>query len=224
MARATRKVLTGEFRLSYPVLFTARPNRKGELKYSLACVFENPEEQMMDFTDSSSPVSLVTVALELAKEAFGPQAAEKIRKEQLKWPFTKGEKKDYPEGSIFFNAYSNEAPGVVSRFKDPETGKPRKITDPKEVYPGVYGRAVLTFYSYENEQRGIAVGLDHVQILRDGERLDNRRKAEDSFSADDEALASLDDVTGEQEEKPAAKKAAPKAAAKKSSVLDDLND
>lgn len=226
MAKSSIKVITDEFVISYPNVFKPRKNKKGEDKYSAACVFL--EGKLGCTLPDGTRTTLDKVALDVAKEAFGPQAAEKIRKEQLKWPFNNGEKKDYPEGSIYFNASSNQQPGAVGPYRDPSTGKPRVITDPKDIYPGAICRASLTCYDYDNESKGVTFGLNHIQKLRDGDRLDGRKAAEDTFSADDEALADLGDVTGEDEETeeaappPPVKKAAKAGAKKGSSVLDQL--
>lgn len=215
MARASKKVMTGEFIISFPNLFTPRKNDAGQDKFSAALVF----------TDMVEVKRLQQVALDVAKEAFGEGAAEKIRKKQLKFPFRSGEEKDYVEGSVFFNASSNQQPGVVGPTKDPLTGKARIITDAKEVYPGAICRATLTCYSYDRpDSKGVTFGLNNVQLLRDGDRLDNRVAAQDEFEADDEALADLGDVTGEDEpavEKPKTRGKG-KAAAKSGASLDAL--
>lgn len=229
MAKASRKVLTGPFTISFPNVFKPRKNDAGQDKYSASLVF----------SDMAEVKRLQGIALEVAKEAFGEGAAEKIRKKQLKFPFRDGEEKDYAEGTVFFNAASNQQPGVVDRYNDPATGKARVITDANEIYPGAVCRADLTCYSYDRpDSKGVTFGLNNIQLL-DGTtaRLDNRQAAADVFDADDQALADLADVTGEteQEEEPEAEpepvKAKPKAKAavakksttkKTTSVLDEL--
>ena len=65
------------------------------------------------------------------------------------------------------------------------------ITDPLMVYSGCYVRASVTFYPFNtNGNRGIACGLQNVQLWCDGEPLNGRVRAEDEFDA-------LDDVDDE---------------------------
>lgn len=193
--KAACRIITPEALLSYPHLFTPQmpPADAGEAEkkpeYSVALVF-------LKGTDLA-PMKQAAIAA--AKAKFGDQkAVEMIRANKLRMPFRNGEEKDYPEGSTFFNARSKEKPGIVSRYVDPDTGKAAAITDPAKVYPGVYARASITFYGYDTKgNKGVAVGLNNVQILKDGPRLDNRKAAADEFDADlNETPAALDDVTG----------------------------
>ena len=54
------------------------------------------------------------------------------------------------------------------------------ITDPPIVYSGCYVRASISFYPFNtNGNRGIACGLQNVQLWCDGEPLNGRVRAED---------------------------------------------
>ena len=89
----------------------------------------------------------------------------------------------YPPGSVYINVRSKQPPGIVSRFAG-EDGRPLRITDPSEVYSGCQVRASLNVFAYDRAgNRGISLGLNNVQKLADGERLDGRLKAEDDFEA-----------------------------------------
>ena len=55
--------------------------------------------------------------------------------------------------------------------------------DRSEVYSGCYGRASITFYAFNsNGNRGIAVGLNNLQKIRNGEPLDGHTRAEDDLA------------------------------------------
>lgn len=167
---ATR-VITPEAIISYPTLFEPRASEEGKQpKYSCALIF--PEGT--DLTE------LKAAAKEAAVEKFGAKLPKNLR-----MPFRDdGEEKGYPEGSIFFNARGTRKPGVVAAYADPRTGKPAVIDDPEAVYPGQIVRASVTAYGYDvSGNRGVAFGLNNVQILRDGERLDGGRSATDEFEA-----------------------------------------
>ncbi len=82
--------------------------------------------------------------------------------------------------SYFMNANNQNAPGIVDANRQP-------IIERKEVYSGVYGRASVSFYAFNNSgNRGIACSLNNLQKIRDGEPLGNRSRAEDDFSDEDE--------------------------------------
>lgn len=85
--------------------------------------------------------------------------------------------------AYFINANSPNAPGIVDADRQP-------ILERSEVYSGVYGRASINFYAFNsNGNRGIAVGLNNLQKIRDGEPLGGKSRAEDDFNLDDDFLA-----------------------------------
>jgi hypothetical protein len=56
-----------------------------------------------------------------------------------------------------------------------------------EVYSGVYGRASINLYAFNsNGNRGIACGLNNLQLIRSGEPLGGKASAESDFATDDE--------------------------------------
>ena len=87
----------------------------------------------------------------------------------LKTPVRDGDvdKADDPDfaGCYYINAYSKFKPGIVD--EDLNT-----ITDRNQVYSGCYGRASISFYAYNNgESCGIGCSLNHLQKVRDGEKM-----------------------------------------------------
>ena len=84
------------------------------------------------------------------------------------------------ENSYFINANSATAPGIVDADRIP-------VLDRSKVYSGVYGRASITFYAFNsNGNRGIACGLQNLQLIRDGEPLGGKVSAESDFATDED--------------------------------------
>ena len=84
------------------------------------------------------------------------------------------------ENSYFINANSATAPGIVDADRIP-------VLDRSNVYSGVYGRASITFYAFNsNGNRGIACGLQNLQLIRDGEPLGGKVSAESDFATDED--------------------------------------
>ena len=100
---------------------------------------------------------------------------------------TKADMEGYGDGTFFANLTTKHRPGVVGTERD-EAGKPLPISpeegNESEIYPGCYCRATVTIYSYDNKGKGIAFGLQNVQKVRDGDRLDNRTNAAEDFDDD----------------------------------------
>ena len=62
-----------------------------------------------------------------------------------------------------------------------------------EVYSGVYGRASVNFYAFnQSGNKGIGAGLNNVLKTRDGEFLGGRVSADTDFNG-----VNLDEFTGE---------------------------
>jgi hypothetical protein len=172
------QILTPEATASYPSLYVPRSAPgSSDLKYSIASVFPPG-------TDLSA---MERAVLDAAEDKFGGKAAEMLKTGKLRSPFRRdAEEKGYPAGSVYINASSKHQVGVVDKYKDPKTGKARVIDDPSEIYPGCKVKLAINFYAYDvNGNRGVAAGLNAVQKVGEGERLDGRRKAEDIFVGED---------------------------------------
>lgn len=197
--------------ISYPHLYTPQmpPNpRPGQLaRYSAVLLFPHT----MDEEDQALMLALQQAAIAKAVEKWG--SVEKVQElmqmegtHKLKWPFRKDNVKadgtvkwDNTKFRSFISPWSETAPGVVSRWADPNDPKrkPMKITDPTKVFAGCIVKCVVNPFVYDQTgNRGVAFGLQHVQLWEhEGvERLDNRVAAEDAFTAEaapEGALAAL---------------------------------
>lgn len=173
-------IITPECILSYPNLREPQPNDQGTMFYQVTPIFTAE-------TDISAIKQAVAQAV---REKFGAEADGMIKNRKIRLPFrTDVESKGYPEGATFFSTKSKNAPGVVGLAPD-SSGRPAPYEG--EIYPGIIARISLQPYYYPQQGGGIAMGLRNVQILRDGERLDNRIPASQEFAAD--ASASVADA------------------------------
>lgn len=173
-----KQVLTPVFRVSFPAVFEAKSFDNGPAKFSVSAVwdptlFTAKEKKLWD--------AMVGLCDEVSLERF------KKKMDDLPGNFKKAirdgaEKADlagYGEGKLFANLSSKMKPGIVDL-----TGAP--ITNPDEFYPGCYARAFVTAYSYDNKGKGVAMGLQNLQFIKDGERLDARTDAGAAFAEADD--------------------------------------
>ena len=175
------KVITGrDTRMSYMNVFEPVSINGSNPKYSVSLII--PKSDM-------STVRKIKAAIEAAYEEGQSRLKGNGKSvpplKAIKTPLRDGdiERPDDPAyaDAYFVNANSTMAPGVVDKDCNP-------ILDRNEVYSGVYGRASITFYAFNsNGNKGIACGLQNLQILRAGEPLGARASAESDFAtADDE--------------------------------------
>lgn len=118
------------------------------------------------------------------------------------------EKGEFLKGNWFFNCTSKRKPDVVGtekwteetvaewdaehemedttfiRKNRPKVGSLVRL-DSSDFKSGDYGRVTVNFYYFENETKGIAVGLNNVQKLKDGDALGGVSTTADADFDDD---------------------------------------
>lgn len=180
-SKAATKVVTPVGTLSYPHLHAPQLPRdgKGKAKYSATIVFAPG-------TDLSA---LEKAAIAAAEAKWPGKSAEMLRIGSLRSPFRKDAlAKGYPDGSVFINIRTEQAPGIVYSYKATGSDKPAVMPQEKireEMYPGAQVRASIAAFAYDsNGNKGISFALNNMQKVADGERLDGRANADDEFTAD----------------------------------------
>lgn len=187
------RLKTPPLRASYPKLFEPEVNDKGKKVYSTVLLVSNSAEDAQFLKDAQALADEAGRALFKDYDTLkkSPQFKQAIRYDVDKY-------KDLdPPVVAFINARSYDTPpGIVSIYAGPD-GKPQKITDPQQIYPGAYLKASLHAYAYNTDggkSKGVALGLGNVQKWKDAPRIDSRVAAEEEFEADPKAAADLDDL------------------------------
>ena len=94
------------------------------------------------------------------------------------------------KGCWVFTASSKNPPFVVDC-------NVQHIIDPTQVYSGMWGNVNISLFPYNsNGKKGIGIGLNGVQKVRDGEPLTGRVTAEEAFQAVTPAAPQVDPITG----------------------------
>ena len=176
------KVITNKVRFSYVNIFRSRSFQEGQdAKYSICLLI--PKEYKAGIAKIKKAID------EAVEEGISSKWGGKKPK-NLRLPLRDGDEEraeEAPEyeGMMFLNANSTTKPGIVDKDLN-------EILDPDEVYSGCWGRASLNFFPYDsNGNRGVGVGLNNIQKLKDGERLGAARASAESdfgdgFEDDDE--------------------------------------
>jgi hypothetical protein len=173
------EVLSPEFRISFPKLFTPEKIlNTGEPKYSMQMLFDK----------SIDLINLKKAVAQVAAEEYGANW-KSLPKFHL--PFRDGDelalekpegKGEYLKGNIVATATANiKFPPQIVNTKKVE------ILDESEVYGGCYCRAVLQVYPFDFAgKKGVTFGIQLVQKLRDAEKL--------AGGGGSKALSLLDDI------------------------------
>jgi len=171
---AANKVWSPVGRVSFPKVFKPEGYQGSEPKYSMMLVFDPSK-----FTANDKKLwkAMESLADEVSMDKF--KKTIKQLPNNFKKPIRDGaEKADlqgFGDGKMFFTASSMMKPGLVGLDLCP-------ILEEDEFYPGCYARITLTAYAYENVGKGVAFGLQNIQKVADGERLDSRTNADKDFA------------------------------------------
>lgn len=169
------KVITGKVRFCYAHVFEPVSMNDGDTpKYNISILIPKSDTKTLD---------KIKKAIEAAKQAGKAKIADKNGKipSTLKIPLHDGDEERSDDETYancyFINASSTRKPSIVDANLDP-------IMDKEEFYSGCYGRASINFYAFNVQSKGIAAGLNNLQKLEDGERLEGGSSAEDDFGGD----------------------------------------
>lgn len=149
------KVVTGTVRFSYLNVF--RPSTLDD-KYSVVLLIPKEDKKTVD---------KIRKAIETAKKE-GIKEKWKGKEPRDLWnPLRDGDEEkadEHPEyaGMYFVRAKSDRKPILLDEYKD-------EILDETEMYSGCWGRANISFFPFDNNMRGIGVGLNALQKKRDDE-------------------------------------------------------
>lgn len=185
MATKIQKIVTPEFRLSFPSLMQPKAFGNSEPKYGLTMLIPKTVD-----------ITALRQAMMKAVEEKWPDV--NTRPKKLHNPIKDGDTdvmddgslrcEKYPEmkGHWVINASSKQRPGVVDHNVQP-------ILDESEIYPGCWCRATVNAFAYapskNNPQSkyGVGFGLQNVQKVpskgRDDSAFSGKAKPEDDFEA-----------------------------------------
>jgi hypothetical protein len=163
-------------RISYPHLFVPHVAKGAtEAKYGAAIILPNnapavPENQLAGATLLEQVFNARARIIAEFMKGVAPVPGKDL-------PAYPGPTRE-PNNPDFANVYilgcnNKSKPTVVD-------GNMQPVMNTDLIYPGCYVNASISIYYYE-KLKGIAIGLDGVQFLRDGPRLDNKPTAGDMF-------------------------------------------
>jgi len=193
MAKPERiRLLTPTFRVSYPDVFVKRVFQgQGEEsgRYACAALFSGFEVKdgrtsikapaSWSERDQAKWSALVAACNQVSIEVF-KKSMKDLDRSVYTLPFHRGEENEYEgygPGVVYFTmSAKNRRPGIVA--KDGIT--PIRQGGPDEFYAGCYARASVTPFA-NKRWKSLSLGLNNLQKLADGARLDAISPAEDDF-------------------------------------------
>lgn len=159
------KVVTGLVRLSYLKVWQPEVDDEGKKFYKACLLIPKKDKETLR-------------KIEAATEAAISSKWGSKRPKGLRTPLRDGdEDKDAPEfaGMMFLNCKSKNKPGLWDAGRE-------EILDEAEVYSGAWGKVSISLYTYDRpDGKGVGVGLNAIQKLKDDENLSGGGYSKDDF-------------------------------------------
>lgn len=170
------KVITGpKTRWSYANVWDPKSINGGAPKYSVSLIIPKSDTKTIKKIEAAIQAAYEEGESKLKGNGKSVPALKAIKTPLRDGDLERPDDEAYKD-SYFINANSTTAPGIVDANRE-------EIIDRSEVYSGVYGRASINFYAFNsNGNKGIAVGLNNLQKISDGEPLGGKARAEDDFA------------------------------------------
>lgn len=170
------KVITGpNTRWSYANVWDPKSINGGTPKYSVSLIIPKSDTKTVAKIEAAIKAAYEEGESKLKGTGKSVPALKNIKTPLRDGDLERPDDEAYKD-SYFINANSATAPGIVDADRE-------EIIDRSEVYSGVYGRASINFYAFNsNGNKGIAVGLNNLQKIADGEPLGGKSRAEDDFA------------------------------------------
>lgn len=165
------KPITIPARLSYANLFTPKASTfSQEAKYSVQLIIPKSDTKTVEKVQRAIETAKKEGAAKWGSEFKNPKSP--LHDADIEKPDDKNLK-----GCYYLNASAKEdnPPKLVDRQRN-------EVIDKDTIYSGCYGNVNVTFYPYKTGSKGVSAGLNGVQFVKDGPRLDGRPQVEDMFS------------------------------------------
>lgn len=165
-------------RVSFVNVVKPAPNLSGDLKYSVQVHIDKTDEKNLKVANAE-----IDKAIEKGKAGKWGGKKPKFRYEPLRdgdAELASGDQTDKVYAGIYFLSATMDPaygrPGVVDENLNP-------VMDQDKIYSGCYCNVDLKAFPYDNSgNKGIGWGLSNIMFVRDGERLDGRQSAQDTFA------------------------------------------
>ncbi len=163
-------VITPEFRISFPHVFTPKQFKDEPPKYYMTMLFP--------FGKSDPKMAeMKAEAMRALVAKFGDDIP-KLDHDPFVDQGDNAKYEGYVAGNVAVKASAKQEykPGVVD-------GNVHPVIDPSQVYAGRWALAQVTAYAFKYGGKcGVAFGLNNVQLLRDDEPFGVTHRASDAFS------------------------------------------
>jgi len=162
---------------NYAAIFKPRAYENQDPKFSIVLSWPKAEKESL--------TPLIQAIVAAAKATFGEEAVALLKNGKLKNPLRDGDTETGEDGKPRFpGQYFLTASAKADRAPQIVDAKVQPVFEEGEAYSGCTFRASVNLFTFEKKgNRGVAVGLNNLQVVKKGPRLDGRKSAEEDFAA-----------------------------------------
>lgn len=165
---ATSKIITNPVLLSYLFALEPKTNKSGKTSYGAMLIWPKSDKTMTKMVNDAIQAAFIE-----DKEGKNHLKAKgDVLPKNIKTTLYDGDEAEEEsfsttvEGCYYLNVSSNRKIDIVDKNRE-------VITDPDEIYSGMYGRCLLQFKAYNNDNiKGITAYVNGIQKTKNGSRLD----------------------------------------------------
>lgn len=163
---------TPTFRCSYPNIFKAKKNDlNGKDEFSMVALFAKGA----DLTAVKNAANAAVIKKWGADKEKWPKGLKSPFRDQAEKEKEGKMPEGHEKGAFFITLKAQNRPTVVDQAMN-------EILEPSKIYAGCYARASIAAYAYDQKgNKGVAFGLNHVQLVKDGEPISGRPSVSDAF-------------------------------------------
>lgn len=165
---ATSKIITNPVLLSYLFAIEPKTNKSGKTSYGAMLIWPKTDKVMTKMVNDA----IQTAFIEDKEGKNHLKAKGDVLPKNIKTTLYDGDDAEEEpfyatvEGCWYLNVSSNRKIDIVDKNRE-------TITDPDEIYSGMYGRCLLQFKAYNNDNsKGITAYVNGIQKTKNGTRLD----------------------------------------------------
>lgn len=176
---------------NYAAIFKPRAFEGQDPKFSIVLAWPKAEKETLK--------PLIEAIVASAKATFGEEAVALLKAGKLKNPLRDGDVELSDDGKPRFpGCYFLTASAKADRQPQIVDSKLQPVFEEGEAYSGCTFRASVNLFTFEKKgNRGVAVGLNNLQVTKKGPHLDGRKSAEEDFKEfKDEGAASAGGEVG----------------------------
>lgn len=179
--RQKARMVTAEFRVSFPHLFEPNAIEGSKPKYSVTMLFDKKGNMTGLCPETEAPRTLQEIMKQAKINEWGPD--ESTWPKKIASPVTNGDSPELKDKEGYAGHWAIKCSSMVDSKPSVVDSKLKPILNAADFYPGCYADAYIFARVWEFAGKyGVQFIVDHVRKRRDGKSLSSKKSADQVFA------------------------------------------